>query len=173
MAVTLADARARLETDLDDPTLLRILDAAVESVNDAAGDPLSQVETFIDHEGRFLVLSRPISSITSVTERVGLESDAVTLVDDDYRQTGKYQLLRLGNGTNPRSRWGRQVDVTYVPDIDPELRDRVVLDLAQIDVEFRAFDSEVVGDWTGNQSGYIKRRRDVLSQVREGRSPVL
>lgn len=173
MALSVEDVRARVETDLDDATLLRILRGCEQDVDRSAGKAASQVDSFEALGARFVALHRRSASITSVTERASLYSDpADTLAADDYRLVGSYKLLRLSSGTNARSRWGLEVVVTYVPEVDAELRDRVITDLCQMDVEFRALDSEEVGDWEGTQKDYKARRRELLKQVREGRSVV-
>lgn len=173
MAVTIDDVRARVETDLDDDTVQRILDAAVEDLSRHAGSPTSDVETVRSVGRRVLSLPRRHSAITKIEERRTLDSDAVELSTDDWRATGDYELFRLANGTNPALTWGREVVVTYTPAVDADLRDRVVLDLCQMDIEFRALKSERSGDYTADYGDYEQRRCAVIGQVREGRSLVL
>lgn len=170
MAVTTSDLLARVETDLDEETLQRILDAAVKSVDRSAGSVSSAVETHRAFGVRQIVLSRRHDSITSITERRSDDADAVALSANDYRESGGYRLLRLPAGDNPASSWGVEVVVEYVPEVDTEVRDRVALDLALMDIEFRAFDREESDDWEGEQRDYKARRRELLRQVREGRS---
>lgn len=174
MAVTLSQLRARVETDFDDTTLQKILDAAVQAIERAAGKVDSESETFSYALGsRFVALSRRHTSISSITERGSPYADEDTLSANDYREIGEYKILRLGDGDNPRSRWGETVTVTYVPEVDEDLRDSVTMDLAQMVVEFRALDKETVGDWSGEQKDYQKRRRALLATIKEGRSVVL
>ncbi len=175
MSINLAGVKLRVETDLDDVTLQLILDAQVQSIERAAGKAASETETFSDARGaQFVALTRRSTSISSITERATLQTDpAVTLSTDDWRKVGDYRILRLATGTNARSRWGREIVVVYVPEIDADLRDSVTLDLVQMVVEFRALDSEKVGDHAGSQKDYTKRRKALLATVREGRSPVL
>lgn len=173
MALTLADVRARVETDLDDSTLQRILDAAVEDVDRRAGDAASQSETFRALGAREIALSRRATDITEVTEIAHRHGDPVTLSDNDYRRSGDYRLARALNGDNSAPCWGFEVTVEYVPEVDPELRDRATLDVIQVDTEFRALESEGVGDWDGSYADHQQRREAVLAQIREGRSPVL
>ena len=175
MSINLAGVRLRVETDLDDVTLQLILDRAVQAIERSAGKASSETETFSDARGaQFIALVRRSTSITSITERATLSTDpAVTLSTDDWRMVGDYKILRLSTGTNSRSRWGREIVVAYVPEIDADLRDSVTLDLVQMIVEFRALDKEKVGDWSGEQTDYQKRRKALLATVREGRSPVL
>lgn len=173
MALTLSDVRKRVETDLDDATLQAILDGAVEDVNRRAGDAASQSETFRAWGAPEISLGRRAAAITEVVEIRSRHESPVTLSANDFRRSGDYRLVRVLGGDNPASCWGFEVTVEYVPEIDASLRDRVTLDVVQVDVEFRALQSEGVGDWEGDYSDYADRREGLLAQVREGRSPVL
>lgn len=173
MSVTIQDLRARVETDLDDPTLQRILDAGVKAIERAAGSATEEVETRVCTNSAFIATTRPVVSVTSVEEYRRVRSDPVTLSANDYRLVGEYRLLRLTDGDNGAPWWGQQVTLTYIPEVDEEVRDRVTLDIAQVDIEFRAYEREKSGDWEGEQKEYKARRRALLRQVREGRSPIL
>ena len=173
MSVDIDDLRARVETDLDNNVLQRILDAAEKSVERAAGNATTEAETHQAFGARFLALSRRSTAFTSVTERLRYSSDAVTLSANDYRKVGDYKLIRLADGDNPSSYWGSEVVVTYTPEVDENIRDRVTLDLCQVDIEFRAYDSEKSADWSGSQKDWKARRRELLAHVREGRSPIV
>lgn len=168
----LAEVRARVETDLDDATLQTIIDGEVEALDREAGGE-TETETQYASGLKKIVLRRPPKSITSIKERVTLTANEVTLAADDWRQTGQYGLFRVTDGTNPASRWGAEVVVEYVPELDTNLRDRIIFDLVQMAVEFRAFDEETAGDWKGLQKDYKKRRKAVLEQVTEGRGLIL
>lgn len=171
MTVTIANVQSRTETDLDDTTLQRILDAAVLAIERVAGSATEEVTNFIDARNKWVVVSRPALSITSVIERKTHRVAGVTLAADDYRQVGDYRFLRLQDGTNPALAWGAEVEITFVPLVDAAIRDRVAIDLCMVDIEFRAYDSEKSADWSGSQKDWKARRRELLSQVQEGRSP--
>lgn len=173
MAVTVEDLRARTDTDLDDPTLQRILDAAVEAVNRAAGSPTEETEAQLARNSDWTSVLRPVSSITSIVERQRSSSDPVTLAADDYRLVGKYRIFRFTDGTNPARCWGDELLITYVPEADTATRDRVALDLSALSIEFRAYEREKSGDWDGEQKLWRQRHRALLAQVREGRSPIV
>ena len=170
MAVLLADVRARVETSLDDPTVTRILAAAVEAIDRSAGKAASEIETHFALGTQWISLVRRSTSIASIVERARLSSNPLTLAADDFRKVGDYRILRVSDGTNSALSWGAEVVVTYVPEVDSDVRDRVTLDLCQVDIEFRAFDREKVGDWEAFQRDYKARRRELLAQIREGRS---
>ena len=168
----LAEVRARVETDLDDATLQTIIDAEIEALQREAGGE-TETETQFASGLKKIVLHRQPVSITSINERGTLTADAITLAANDWRQIGLYGLYRLTDGTNPAASWGAEVVIAYVPELDTALRDRVVFDLVQLAVEFRAFDSEEVADWKGTQKDFKQRREAILAQVSEGRGLIL
>ena len=172
MSLTIADVRARVETDLDNETLQKILDAAVEDLERRCGRAASETEVYRASGRRSFSLLRRAVSISSVTERRCLGSEPVTLSADDYRRVG-YELIRIATGTNPAITWGHEVIVEYAPEVDSSLRDRVVLDVCQMDAEFRALANEKTGDWQGDYSDHEARRDSLFRQVQEGRSLVV
>ncbi len=170
--VTVDDLRARVETDLDNPTLQRILDAAVKAVDRAAGSATEQTQTMVATNSAWIATVRPVVSVTSIDEARGARSTPVTLSANDYRIVGDYRLLRMNDGDNPSGCWGNVVTIVYVPQVDQDVRDRVVLDLSQVDLKFDAFNESKSGDWSG-KADWKKARATLLGQVREGRSPIL
>lgn len=172
MALTLSDLRARVETDLDDATLQRILDAAEQEVVRHAGAKASEIETISAAGTAWLALVRRHLAVSSIKERRSLYGDQVTLSANDWREAGDYKLLRLPTGDNPASTWGCEVVVTYAPEIDEQQRNRIILDLCQMDVDFRSYETEGIGDWSGSQADYQARRFALLGQIHEGRSLV-
>lgn len=170
--VTIADLRARVETDLDDTTLQRILDSAVKAIERAAGSATEQTETRVCTNSAWIATTRPMVSVTSVEEYRRVRGTPVALAADDYRIVGATRLLRLDDGTNASVSWGAQVTIVYVPEVDQDIRDRVSLDIAQVDLEFRAYDQEKSGDWSG-KADWKKQRSRLLKEVREGRSPIV
>ena len=169
---SLTQVRARVETDLDDDTLNLIIGAEAEAIDRHAGGE-SASETQFASGLSLLYLRRKPAEISKITERRAVTSDSVTLANDDWRQVGSNGLRRLSDGTNQNSTWGAEVVIEYTPELDHRLRDRVLLDLVQMSVEFRAFDEEEVGDWKGKQKDFEKRRNALLAQIREGRSILL
>lgn len=175
MPLALVDVRQRHETDLDDTTLQRVLDGALEEVNRYAGDGTQQVETFLyDSARRFIDVMRPIASVTSINEWRGLlDSSAVTLAANDWRLIGKHRLLRLNSGDNASSAWGQETIVDYVPQVDAKLRESITLDLVSLALNFSGLDREKVGDWESEQRQLERRRQKVLARLTEGRSLIL
>lgn len=171
MSVDVDDLLARVETDLDNDTLQRILDAAVESVERSAGKAAVEVETHEAFCADFIVLSRRKTDITSITERRLFSSDAVTLSANDYREVGDYKIMRRSDGDNPVAGWGSEVVVTFTPEVDADVRDRVTLDLCQIDINYAVYSDEKTGNWSG-KADWKKERAALFRQIREGRSPI-
>ncbi len=170
MAITIDQLRARVETDLDDVVMQRILDANVKAIERKAGTA-TESEDQDGTNSDFMSVLRPVAAVLSIIERRSHTSDAVTLSTNDYRLVGKYKFLRLGDGDNPARCWGVEVQFNYTPEVDTAVRDRVTLDLSQVDVEYRPFNEEKVGkgEWEG-KADWNKQRRELLAQVREGRS---
>lgn len=174
MTVSLDQLRARVETDLDDTTLQRILDANVKSIDRAAGNATEESEDQDGTNSDWIAVLRPVAAVVSIIERRSHTSDAVTLSANDYRLVGKTRFLRLTNGDNPARCWGVEVQLNYTPEVDTAVRDRVTIDLCHVDVEYRPFDQEKTGkgEWDG-KADWGKQRRELLAQVREGRSLIV
>ena len=172
MSVDLAELRLRVETDLDDPTLQRILDANVKAIDRAAGSATSAFEFHRAANSDWVSVVRRVAAVVSIVERASHTADPVTLAADDYRLVGAYRFLRLGSGTNPARFWAPEVEFTYTPEVDTDLRDRVTIDLCHVDVEYRPFEQEKTGGWEG-KADWSKQRRELLAQVREGRSLIV
>ena len=172
--ITTADLNSRVENDLDEITLQRIIDANVQAINRGAGAAVAITEDRRPRNSQWVSIRRPAVTIDTVTERRRHSSAAVILAADDYRLVGKYRLLRLTDGTNGAAFWGHELLVTYTPEVDQDVRDRVTLDLSSVDIEFRAYDKEKSADWEGEQKkGWKSKRGELLRQVREGRSPIV
>ena len=166
MTISVSQLRLRVETDLDDTTLGLIIAAEEEAIVRQNGDA-SEVETHLASGISKLILKRAPESIASITERRTLTDVAIALDANDWRQISKRILYRLGDGANPGNRWGAEVVVAYTVDIDASLRDRVLLDLCQLSIEFDAYSAEKDGDWSGEQKDYSERREELLGQIRE------
>ena len=109
MAVSVAELRARYETDLANEVLQRVLDANVLTIDRSAGLATPVTENKIASNAQFVSIRRPAVSIDTVTERRRHSSAEVTLAADDYRLVGPYRLLRVTDGTNGAFSWGDEV----------------------------------------------------------------
>jgi hypothetical protein len=91
------------------------------------------------------------------------------LADDDYRLAPSGSLLiRLSDGTNPRSCWYGRVEVRYTPFVDGAERDRVAIALVKLDVNHNPGSvQETIGSWSEQQSqgseSYATERAAILA----------
>jgi hypothetical protein len=159
--ITVGDVRARIETGFDDPVIQRMINAAYEAIEERHGAPTQVTDRFRACGADKVVLTRKADTIVEVRVRPYPTASLVVLDPVEYRLWGPMILTRVVDT------WEYEVEVDYIPHTNSELRDRVALDLVQLDVEFRAFGSEQVGDWRGDQSDYAARREYVLNQIRE------
>lgn len=174
MILTVDEIRAYVETDLDDASLQRLLDAAEAAIVSYAGSPGEATQLVDGGVGR-LALARRAASMTTVTESRG--TTTTTLDADDYRiRADGYVLERLNTGTNPRSRWYGQISLTYVPVDDSATREAVQIELVRIDLASSSgaggggLKSESIGDYSASFGSTDSRtpeqqRADALARL--------
>ena len=139
--VTVANARALINTSLSDANLQAVIDRVEAQVTGRIGEPWSDGSTpsslakTMRGEGMNLFMPTEIYSVTSIVE------DTVTLTSDEYRVWGGGVIERLPMGSS----WGDRVVVTYAPANDREKRSQVVIDLIRLVIERTAMASESVG----------------------------
>jgi hypothetical protein len=163
--------------DFNRLALVRLIQAEADAVERHAGGPTA-IETFV-HAGRLpriISVLRPIATITEIFERWTLADAEVELDASDYRLLDQWRLLRLTTGINPAAAWGQQVVLSYSAVVDQALRDRIICELVQLDVNFRAHErsQEVIGDYSlaTTDVNYAERRRELLAQLTEGKAVV-
>lgn len=165
MTLTIAELRERIVSELGDDALQSMLDAAYEAITITAGAAGAISELIRAGSGDLVLLSRPATSVTSVTEaEQPLSADNYLLRD---------QLLqRLSTGSNPSSHWRGRVDVTYVPIDNTSERDRVAVELVKLDIAYQpALASQQLGDWREMYSKgvggatYDSERRDIIASL--------
>ena len=157
--VTVARARAHIQTDLDDTTLQTIIDDEESELVrrcGAHGDGVTAVtETIAGTNGGALFLSRPFVSITSIT------ANGSTIPATYYTAyAGQGQLALLSDGA-----WSAPVVVTYVPADDRARRRMVIVELVRVALEQTAMKSESVGgeysysapDWEAKRAALYRR----------------
>lgn len=156
---------ADIETDLTDAALHAKAKSAVDEIATRLG-AATGLQRFFDGWGqRFLALTPPASTITTVTE-AGIP---VTAGDNGYRiRDGGATLERLS--TAYASVWSGPIVVTY--DAAPtsgDRYDRVVIDLVKLALQYSGLDSRRDGDYAeeslgargGGQKSY-QDERDIL-----------
>lgn len=171
--ITVEQLLEHVTTDLGEDALGRLLDAAYEAIEKAAGpgsdsDYASNVSELITPgPGDLVRLSKPATAVVTVTE------GTTDLAADDYELRASGQLLRrLSTGTNPRSRWCGRVDVTYTPVSDVNDRDRVAIALVKLDIDHQpGVQSETLGDHSitfasgGAGNSYAEQRAAILASL--------
>jgi hypothetical protein len=172
VSLSVAQLREHVETDLSEDALARIKAAEDEAIVTRAGSASSETE-YMDALGhREIRLRRDAASITTAATRAHPDEDEVELAADDYRFEPPRTLVRLGNGTNGASGWLGRVRIVYVPDVDASLRDRVLIDLVKLAIEYRGLKAESAGDTSQTHAEYTAERERVLSQL-DGRRSLL
>lgn len=131
-------------------------------------------ETHVQEEGQSpadLFLRRPILSVSSVSEKAELTSDAVALTEGTHYVvvSGQGRLIRLGGlpaANNPG--WGRIVTVSYVPQDDTLKRKQAIIELMRIAVARTAMQREdIAGEYsyTVPDGGWDAARERILRSV--------
>ena len=168
--------REHVTTALEDDALQRLLDAAEAEIVRFAGEPGAATD-IRDGRGRFVTLSRPAASITSITETPW--STGTTLAADDYLLYPSGLVIeRLPGGTHSRSHWHGRVTVVYTPVDDEAIRVGVQLDLVNLALNYSpGAGMEVIGSWTEQFNQAVGANRGeadaILSRLDVGPSMVV
>lgn len=149
--VSIAELRAKVPSDLDDTQLQSIIDNEESELVRRFG-PHGDGTTAIT-EGpkpggeRNVYVSRPIVSISSITEAVYLGDTPETVDSTTYyawKDEGRIERLPSGSQT-----WGRAVTVTYVPSDDRALRKQVIIELCRLALSQTTLKSEsIAGEYS-------------------------
>ena len=165
-----SDLRENIETDLIDAALQRLNEAAELLVIQRGGPLSSDTKTYIinssdypDGRDKFITLSRPPGSISSISEQI-FSSDPVILDATDYDIIGS-NLERLNDGTNPRSCWGHKVIIIYVPEDNEAIRKGVIIDLVKAAVAYQGVSEEKAGDFSMKAPAFRAEREAILSRL--------
>jgi hypothetical protein len=165
IAELMIDAVIRVP-NLDQIMLERVLRAAIETVERYAGPDHDVVEVFTHgrwDRPRTMFTARPIATVTAIVED-GVELDP----EADYASWGERGIVRAD-----ARYWGERVQVTYDPVVDPSLREQIVLDLVELEAEFRTTDRVALGDWSETTGDQSARRAELLAQLSEDRALVV
>jgi len=142
--VTIAQARALINTSLSDENLQMIIDRVEAQVTQKIGAPqtdafATEVVATLRGEHVSLFLPTEIYAVSSIIE------DLVTLTTDQYQTWGGGVLERLPAGTN----WGKRCVVTYKPADDRLKRTEVIISLVRLVIERTAMKSEnIAGEYS-------------------------
>lgn len=179
MSVTPTDFKEHFETDLSDAALARLISDAEAEVTLRYGSDTSVTEQYslavpmgvglADGQvigRRRIWTQRKISSVTSVKEGPSLAAGDLTalVADTDYRVI--YDGHVIERIDTDFQRW---VEIIYAPVSDSYRRDRVVIDLVKLAIQYDALSMERVGDWQGSHLDYQKERESILKTLNIGR----
>lgn len=169
--LSVAELQAQVETDFQTATLQQIIDAAEFEIDDYFGPITAYTYEFDSEFDEVLRLPVQGSSITSIEEYEGSESDPAKtmLASDDYELSSDgWDIRRLSDGTNPRSTWSWHVVVIFVPVSNVDIRKQVAIKLARCEIEHSAYGQESIGDWKAQQKNYQKEKVQILRQLNGG-----
>ena len=142
--VTVAEARALVNTGLSDGDLQVVIDRIEADITAKVGAPqtdayATEVVKTMRGEGDNLFMPTEIYSVVSIVE------DTATLTADQYQTWGGGVIERLPMGTG----WGDRVVVTYKPADDRSVREGVIIDLLRLTLSRTALKSEsIAGEYS-------------------------
>lgn len=160
--LTLAQVRENIETGLGDDALQRIMNAVEEDIDQRHGAVDAQTDD-LEAGDKKLWTTRPILTITTVTETVGTTDTELSA--NDYVKRHETQLNRLNTGDNGRERWGVRVKITYVPVDTTNRRITAYLKMILLDIVYSGLDSSREGDFNSKSLGYAPEREKLLSSL--------
>lgn len=178
MTVDAATFRLSFETDLGDEAIDALIadaSAAIEERVGTAGDDQDIVLT-VRGSDQYIFLPQPVTGedqITSIVERYG--NDEATLEADQWRLIGKRQIERIvgGGNLNPEL-WGYnfadndvefQVIITYTPNVSTSRKDRVIIDLVKLAIQYQGLQNEHAGDYSSSSFDYQEERKKLISEL--------
>lgn len=142
--VTIAQARALINTSLEDTDLQEVINRVEAEVTARIGEPQNDentttiVET-LGGEGENLFVRNEIGSVVSIVE------DDVAMTATDYRIWTGGVIERLPSGQN----WGEVCVVTFKPADDHLRRAAAIIDILRIDLARTAMESEnIAGEYS-------------------------
>ena len=142
--VTVAEARALVNTGLSDGDLQVVIDRIEADITSKVGAPqtdayATEVVKTMRGEGDNLFMPTEIYSVVSIVE------DTATLTADQYQKWGGGVIERLPMGTG----WGDRVVVTYKPADDRSVREGVIIDLLRLTLNRTGMKSEsIAGEYS-------------------------
>jgi len=175
MTITPTILKEHVETDLSTAALQRLLDSALEAIVQRFGSNTEKTEEYDlrsppgDWEVRRqrIWTQQRINTVTKIEEGFTLKTtDLETIVE------GTDFLIVFDGLAVERidTDFRRRVRITYAPKLDDEAqRDRVVIDLCNLMIQYNGLNTERVGDWSGTVGDYETQRRKILSTLSIGR----
>lgn len=159
--LTVGELQGLVETHLTPGVLQQAIDWVETQLTEEIGEPYTGAAITETHAGygRHLFLSRPIGSITTITEYVTLtDGTGVVLTATDYAVWADEGMIeRLGT-----AKWGAKVAVAYVPQDDRARWKQAIIDLVRLLIDRTSFVSESVAgemSYTAPANWEAERRR--------------
>lgn len=171
MTLTLAEIRGLVDTSLGDAALQTLIDAAYNTIDQRLDPDEGTTTELLTGRGDRLMLSRPASEITSVSELLYAYTTPRVLDPTDYELLPSGQtLMRLWTGTLPAYHWWGRVRVTYVPRPASNLRDSVASQLVALDVIPTGVSEVTIGSFSeryeNKKATYAEQREAILATLR-------
>jgi hypothetical protein len=171
--ITIAVARAHIETDLVDAALQRLIDDADAEIVERFGSHVGNLTEELERGGfgRFIFPSRRVVGVVTLNEyALASEVATVLLAANDYRVLNNGRMLeRLSSGTNPRTAWGERNVIVYSTTDQSARRTRVEIDLVRLASVYEAKKGERAGDYSAELLEYRKERDALLGVLRHSR----
>jgi hypothetical protein len=165
--------KERIETDLSDAELQRLIDEANEEIIARYGphaDSTAPITVSVRGGGRVIDLIRPIDTdedivVTEYSTAGFIVGESGTLLGaDDYRvRNGGRTLDRLSGGYS--TRWGGTVEITYTPVNDGNQRQEVTIKLVALAIEYGPYEKRTVGDVSTDHVDYAKEREKLIGSL--------
>ena len=158
--VTVAEVKALVSTSKSDTEIQAVIDreeAEVIRLYGAHYVAATSVSETLSGGGRYLLLRRAVTSVTTVTE------DSAVLTSSAYRMwSSRGSLERLP----VYSTWGEVVVVSYVPVDDSAQRRPVIIELVRLALEHTAMRSEsVAGEYSYTAPVWMVERGNLLRSL--------
>lgn len=161
--VTVAEARAQINSGLTDPQLQAVIDRIEAEITEKIGPPQDDGNTVthaVTKRGGVSCLFMPseIGSVVSIVE------DTVTLESTQYQTWPAGVIERLPVDV---ALWGDRCVVTYKPVDDREKRKGVIIDLLRLELNRTEMDEEsFAGEYSYKNSGnWNQKRREIMKRI--------
>lgn len=163
--LTLGEARAQIETDVNDVALQALIDDAEDEITVRVGSIDSQVDIIREDNVKLLFLTRKVKTITSIVEEVDGISTTLTTSDYVLREASRV-CERLQSGTHPSRYWAPVITVSYVPQDDTKRWKQITIDLVKLALAYNAVGSYRSGDYSESAVKYDEERTALIDRLR-------
>lgn len=158
MPVTAAIVATHVEHDLTTDAIERLIEDAERDVELRAGSNAARTEQHIlPAKRRRIFLKVKAASLISVQEGEEIDELTALVEDTDHKLVDDgWVVERLGADFQSR------VEIRYAPEQDTARRDRVIIDLVRLAVQYSGLAASRDGDHSETQRDYQMEREHVL-----------